>query len=39
LQQYIQANWPGRGVKIGLYRTAVEAEKDVSPENRLKENA
>lgn len=39
LQQYIQANWPGRGIKIGLYRTAVEAEKEISPENRLKENA
>ena len=38
LQQYINANFPDKGVKIGLYRTAVEAERNVSPEDRLKNN-
>ena len=39
LQQYINANFPEKRVKIGLYRTVVEAERNVSPENRMKENA
>lgn len=38
-QQFIDVNCPGSGLKIGLYRTVVEAEKNVSPENRVKENA
>jgi len=38
LQQYIAANFPEKRVKVGLYRTVVEAERNVSPENRMKEN-
>lgn len=39
LQQYINANFPGTTTKVGLYRTIVEAEQNVSPSNRMKENA
>lgn len=38
-QQFIDANNPGTDVKIGLYRTVVDAEKNVNPENRMKANA
>ena len=38
-QQFIDANFPGTDVKIGLYRSVVEAEKNVNPENRVKANA
>lgn len=38
-QQYIDVNHPGTDIKIGLYRTVVEAEKNVNPENRMKANA
>lgn len=38
-QQFIDVNNPGSGLKIGLYRTVVEAEKNVSPSNRMKANA
>lgn len=38
-QQFIDINHPGTDVKIGLYRTVVEAEKNVNPENRVKANA
>lgn len=37
-QTMIDANWPGCGLKLGLYRTVVEAEQNVSPENRVKAN-
>ncbi len=39
LQQYINANFPGTTTKVGLYRTIVEAEQNISPSNRMKENA
>ncbi len=38
-QIFIDVNHPGADVRIGLYRTVVEAEKNVSPENRVKANA
>lgn len=38
-QQFIDTNHPGTDIKIGLYRTVVEAEKNVNPENRMKANA
>ncbi len=38
-QQFIDTNHPGTNIKIGLYRTVVEAEKNVNPENRVKQNA
>lgn len=38
-QQFIDTNWPGRGLKIGLYRRVVEAERNVNPEDRVRENA
>ena len=38
-QTFIDVNHPGTDIKIGLYRTVVEAEKNVNPENRVKENA
>ena len=38
-QQFIDVNFPGTDIKIGLYRTVVEAEKNVNPENRMRENA
>ena len=38
-QQFIDANHPGTDIKIGLYRSVVEAEKNVNPENRVKANA
>lgn len=38
-QQFIDVNFPGSSIKIGLYRTVVEAEKNVNPENRMKANA
>ncbi len=38
-QIFIDTNHPGTDVKIGLYRSVVEAEKNVNPENRVKANA
>lgn len=38
-QILIDVNFPGSGMKIGLYRTVVEAEKNVSPSDRVKANA
>lgn len=38
-QTFIDVNYPGTDIRIGLYRTVVEAEKNVNPENRVKENA
>lgn len=38
-QQFIDVNFPKEDVKIGLYRSVVEAEKNVNPENRVKANA
>lgn len=38
-QQFIDANFPGTDIKIGLYRSVVEAEKNVNPENRVRANA
>ncbi|MBD5294921.1 MAG: hypothetical protein HDS25_01190 [Bacteroides sp.] len=38
-QTFIDINHPGSGIKIGFYRTVVEAEKNVNPENRVKSNA
>lgn len=38
VQQYIDANFPGSDVRIGLYRTVVNAEENISPQNRMKEN-
>lgn len=38
LQQYLAVNYPGRRLKVGMYRTQVEAEKDVSPQDRMKNN-
>nr|WP_297606721.1 hypothetical protein [uncultured Alistipes sp.] len=38
-QIFIDVNHPGTDIKIGLYRTIVEAEKNVNPENRVKANA
>lgn len=38
-QHFIDTNFPGSGMKIGLYRTVVDAEKNVNPENRIKANA
>ena len=38
-QTFIDVNHPGTDLKIGLYRTIVEAEKNVNPENRVKANA
>lgn len=39
LQEYLAANYPSRRVKVGLYRTIVDAEQNVNPDNRLKTNA
>ncbi len=36
---FIKTNFPGKNLHIGLYRGVVEAEKNVSPQNRLRENA
>lgn len=38
LQQYIQANFPGSKTRVGLYRTVVESESNVSPSNRVSNN-
>ena len=38
VQEYINANFPNRKTKIGLYRTIVNAEENVSPSNRMKNN-
>ena len=38
-QYFIEANHPATDIKVGLYRTIVDAEKNVSPENRVKANA
>lgn len=37
--QYIRSNYPGSKTNIGLYRSVVEAESNVSPVNRIKQNA
>lgn len=36
---FLKANFPGTDLHVGLYRTVVEAEKNVNPENRVKANA
>ena len=38
-QILIDSNHPGTDVRIGLYRSVVEAEKNVAPEDRVKANA
>ena len=38
VQEYINANWPGTDIRIGLYRHVVSQEENVSPGNRMKEN-
>ena len=38
VQEYINANFPGTKTRIGLYRTIVNAEENVSPQNRIKNN-
>lgn len=38
-QVYIDSNCPGTDLRLGLYRSVVEAERDVNPENRVKANA
>ena len=38
-QTFIDVNHPGTDIKIGLYRTVVEAEKNVNPSDRMKSNA
>jgi hypothetical protein len=38
-QTFIDTNHPGTDLRIGLYRTVVEAEKNVSPDDRVKSNA
>lgn len=38
-QEYMHTNWPKAKSKIGMYRSIVSAEEDVSPPNRIKENA
>lgn len=38
VQEYLQANHPDRRLKAGLYRPVVEAEANVSPDARMKEN-
>lgn len=37
-QTLIDVNHPGTDIKIGLYRTVVDAEKNVNPEDRVKAN-
>ena len=37
-QQFIDVNFPGTDIKIGLYRSVVEAEKNINPEDRVKAN-
>ena len=34
----VEANHPGCGIKVGLYRRQVEAEKNVNPGDRVKAN-
>ncbi|MDE5643270.1 MAG: hypothetical protein K2I56_07225 [Muribaculaceae bacterium] len=38
VQTFIDVNYPGSGVRVGLYRNIVEAEQNVNPENRVKSN-
>lgn len=38
VQEYISANFPGTKIRVGLYRTIVNAEENVSPQNRMKNN-
>lgn len=38
-QTFIDVNHPGTDIKIGLYRSIVEAEKNVNPGDRVKANA
>lgn len=35
-QYYINANYPGTDIRIGMYRRSVEAEQNINPENRMK---
>ena len=39
MMYYIRANFPGSKTQIGLYRSIVNAEENVSPSNRVKDNA
>ena len=39
LMHYIRANFPGSKTQIGLYRSIVNAEENISPSSRVKENA
>lgn len=38
LQEYIAANFPGSATRVGFYRPVVDAEQNVSPDNRVKSN-
>lgn len=38
-QQFIDVNFPNTNKRIGLYRTVVDAEKNINPEDRIKANA
>lgn len=38
-QQFIDVNFPGSGLHVGMYRRVVDAESNVNPENRVKANA
>lgn len=37
-QEFIESNNPDTDIRIGLCRTIVEAEKNISPQNRVKDN-
>ena len=37
-QLFIDTNYPDTDLRLGLYRTVVDAEKNVNPENRIKAN-
>ncbi len=39
VQAYIAANWPQSQTRIGLYRNIVNAEENISPQNRMKNNS
>ena len=38
-QAMLDCNHPGSDLRVGLYRRVVESEKNINPENRVKENA
>lgn len=38
-QTFIDCNFPGSGLRLGLYRSVVEAEQNVAPADRVKANA